>query len=91
MMLQPGGRIQISESEQAAFLTLFLDHLAEARRKKGDGIFASGLEAQGSIDQEAGEFREAVHAKDLTRMKDEALDVAVAGYWAAASAWKAGA
>lgn len=61
-------------------------------RRHGDGEFISTMEMLGAIEEEAYEFKKAIHSKDLSCVKEEALDLMVSAFWVVASLenWKDG-
>lgn len=83
MWLEGVGRPQVDDLEIKMGMELLEAVFKRARKKHGNGVFASPLEALGSMTQEYHEFMDEVHAKNLAGIRDEALDVAVVGLWTA--------
>jgi hypothetical protein len=67
---------QINESLQE-----FRSFLEEKIEEQGDGIFITGNEVAGALDEEVREFKDAKHDKDIPMMRYELLDTMVAAFW----------
>jgi len=59
-------------------------------KRHGDGEFVSTMEMLGAVTEEFHEFVRAIHAKDQSLIKEEALDIMVSAFWVVASLenWK---
>jgi hypothetical protein len=83
-------RHQIKKAEVNELLKKFKSFLDEKIEEQGNGIFISGSEISGAIDEEVREFKDAKHDRDVGSMEHELLDIAVAALWGHVSLNNAG-
>ena len=56
-------------------------HLKEKIKEKGDGAFVSSHEADGVIDEEVREFKDALRSNDLIDIRKELWDIIISAIW----------
>lgn len=78
-------RDMVSQERVEKALEKFRQHFNKRLKKKGYGAYASSHEAYGIIAEEMHELMVELHGNNKTKFVDEALDIAVACIWAAAS------